>query len=166
MTQFAERTVSRHTLLRRERLLPIPGEVLVAKGQTVSPDTVVAKTEVLPGDPYVIDLRAEFHQPLTAQQVSAAMLKRVGDRVAPGETIAEMSKGLLREKHVVRSPVEGVIEFISRAYGRVLVREDPKSALPVAIVQVAKQLDVLPLLLSGHRPPAVNPVLPDRKSVV
>lgn len=147
MTQFAERTVSRRTLLRRERLLPIPGEVLVSRGQSVSPDTVVAKTEVLPGDPYVIDLKAEFRQPLTTQQVSAAMLKRVGDRVNAGEAIAELSRGIMREKFQVRSPVDGVIEFISRAYGRVLVREDPKSAMPVAIVPVAKHLDVWPSTL-------------------
>jgi hypothetical protein len=116
----------------------------VASGQTVSPDTVVAKTEVLPGDPYVIDLKSEFRQQLTAQQVAEVMLKRIGERVSAGEPIAEMSRGRLRERTQVKSPVDGVIEFISRAYGRVLVREDPKSAMPVAIVPVAKQLDVWP----------------------
>ncbi|MDP2872728.1 MAG: hypothetical protein Q8P31_09345 [Bacillota bacterium] len=144
MIQPVELKIARRTLLRRERMLPIPGELLVSKGQTVTPDTVVAKTEVLPGDPYVIDLKSEFHQTLTAKQVSEAMLKRVGDRVAAGEPIAEIARGMLRERHQVRSPVDGIVEFISRAYGRVLIREDPKSAMPVANVAVAKQLDIWP----------------------
>lgn len=147
MIHPVEGRIVRRTLLRRERMLPIPGEVLVSKGQAVSPDTIVAKTEVLPGDPYVIDLNSELRLQLTAQQVSQAMLKRVGERVKAGEPVAELARGRLQERHQVRSPVDGVIEFISRAYGRVLIREDPKSALPVAIVAVAKQLDVWPSTL-------------------
>jgi len=144
MTQASELAVLRKTVMRRERVLPLPGEVLVKPGQDVRPDTVVAKTEVLPGDPYVVDLRSELKHPLTPSQVQQVMTKWVGDRVKGGEVIAEMPRGVFREVTQVRAPVDGVIEFVSRSYARVLIREDPKSALPVVIVPVAKQLDIWP----------------------
>lgn len=143
MTTIDMRAVQR-AVLRRERLLPIPGEVLVKPGDEVRPDTIIAKTEVLPGDPYVIDLRSELRQKLTAAEVGKAMLKRVGERVKANEVIAQISKGIFSEVVTVKSPVDGVIEFVSRAYGRVLIREDPRSALPVSVVPVARQLDVWP----------------------
>lgn len=136
--------VRERVLIRRERYLPLPGEVLVKRGQEVSPDTLVAKSEVLPGEPYVVDLNADFHKRLTPEEVDRAALKRVGDRVTIHEVIARMVKGAFADVLVVKSPVNGTVEFISRAYGRVLIREDPRSALPMAIIPVAKQLQVWP----------------------
>lgn len=144
MTHASELVVSPKTVIRRRRLLPVPGEVLVKAGQDVSPDEVVAKTEILPGDPYVVDLQAEFKRQLAPRQVREVMTKWVGDRVRGGEVIAELSQGVFREVAQVRSPVDGIIEFVSRSYARVLIRQDPKSAQPVIIVPVAKQLDVWP----------------------
>lgn len=145
MSRQAENKVMRRTTISRERVLPMPGDVLVRRGELVSPQTVIAKTEVLPGDPYVIDIRHEFRMPnMTAKDVNAAMVKRVGDRVRAGEALARITRGLLGEIIEVKSPVDGVVEFISRTYGRVLLREDPQSASPVVMVPVARQLDVWP----------------------
>jgi glycine cleavage system H lipoate-binding protein len=144
MTQQASGNVLRRTVVRRERTLPIPGEVLVRVGQRVSPDTIVAKTEVLPGDPYVVDLIQGFRRRMTAQEVGEAMVKRVGERVKAGEPLARITRGIFGEVTEVKAPVDGMVEFISRAYGRVLLREDPKLASPIAVVNVARQLDVWP----------------------
>lgn len=144
MTHFASGLVVRRMVVRRERVLPIAGEVMVRPGDRVSPDTVIAKTEVLPGDPYVVDLVQGFRRRMTPDEVSRAMVKRVGDRVRAGETLARSTRGLFGEVTEIKAPVEGVVEFISRAYGRVLLREDPKLASPIAVVNVARQLDVWP----------------------
>jgi len=135
------------TKMRRERLLPVPGDVLVKKGERVQPGTILARAEVLPGDPYVIDLQSELRRILTPTEVSKAMLKRIGERVKAGEPIAQVTRGRFSEVIQALAPIDGTIEFISRAYARVLLREDPKSAAPVAVVPVAKQLDVWPSTL-------------------
>ena len=41
--------VLKKTLFKKERILPLKGKVLVAKGDTLSPDTIIASTN-LPGN--------------------------------------------------------------------------------------------------------------------
>ncbi len=43
--------VTASTRIRRERKLPLPGDVLVTVGQTVTADTIVARTELRPRSP-------------------------------------------------------------------------------------------------------------------
>lgn len=147
MTQGADGKILSRTKMRRERVLPVPGDVLVKQGERVQPGTIIARAEVLPGDPYVIDLKSALRRTLSASEVSKAMLKRIGERVKTGEPIAQVTLGRLGEIVQAVAPVDGTIEFISRAYARVLLREDPRSATPVAVVPVAKQLDVWPSTL-------------------
>ena len=42
-------------VIRKERKLPTPGEVLVSEGDAVTPDTLIAKAEYVRGNPHVID---------------------------------------------------------------------------------------------------------------
>lgn len=140
-----------HVTIRRERLLPLPGEVLVKEGQDVAADTIVAKTEELPGEPYVIDLRAELKAPkLTPEEVGRAVLKKVGEPVKAQEVVARHSHGFWGEVATCKSPVNGTVEFISRSFARILIREDPRSAQPVAVVPVAKKLDIWPASLKTY----------------
>ena len=44
--------------LRKVRRLSVPGEVLVREGQEVGADTVIAKTDLVPGGPRVVDITA------------------------------------------------------------------------------------------------------------
>lgn len=147
MAMPAESHVLEKTVIRKERLLALPGEVMVGAGQVVTPDTVIAKAEELPGEPYVIDLKAELRTKLTPEDVDRICLKKVGDKVSGGDTLARYTRGLLGEVMVVRCPVNGVVEFISRSSARMLIREDPRSAEPVCIVSVAKELDIWPASL-------------------
>ncbi len=139
------------TIIRRERLLPLPGDVLVTEGQDVAADTIIARTEELPGEPYVIDLRAELKAPkLAAEDVDRAVLKKVGEQVKAQEVIARHSHGFWGEVATCKSPVSGTVEFISRSFARILIREDPRSAQPTAIVAVARKLDVWPSSLKTY----------------
>ncbi len=142
MAMPAETHVLERTTIRKERLLALPGDVLVTPGQRVDPDTVIAKAEELPGEPYVIDLKAELRTSLTPEMVDRTVVVKVGDKVSGGDTLARYTRGFLGEVLVVRCPVNGTVEFISRSSARILIREDPRSAEPVHIVSVAKELDI------------------------
>ena len=134
-------------VIRKERKLPTPGEVLVSEGDAVTPDTLIAKAEYVRGNPHVIDLRSELRQPVDPELVDRVMIKRVGDIVKAREVIARYQKGFWSEVIEVTSPCDGVIEYISRTQGRVVIREDPRSTKPAAIVAAASRLNVRPAFL-------------------
>lgn len=133
--------VNEVTLIRRERRLPFPGEVLVELGQVVEPHTVVARTNLTPGMPYVVEVARELG--VEPREVTRYLLKGPGERVTTGEVIARADMGLRGVKEC-RSPCEGEIESVLAAHGQVLVREDARRAAPVVWVDVARRLDVPP----------------------
>ena len=51
--------VTERAVLRRERRLPLKGDVLVARGDRVDADTVVARTE-LPGNVQTVNVAAQL----------------------------------------------------------------------------------------------------------
>lgn len=106
------------TSLRRARLLPTGGRVLVRAGQKVSAIDPVAESE-LSGEHILIDVRQAlgFTRPAQAEK---AIERKVGEKLQPGDVIA--SAGSVFRK-VVRAPSEGTI--LSIAGGQVLI-EGPK----------------------------------------
>ncbi len=142
--------VFERVLVSRRRTIPLPGDVMVKKGDHVQPSDLIARAETVPGDPYVVDLKADLRVNLGPDQVAKVMLKRVGDRVEAKEPIARIQTGVFGDIREAFSPVDGVIEFISHAYARVLVREDAQKAAPVVIVNVARKLDISPRLIRAY----------------
>ncbi len=143
--------IAENVVLSRPRKLALPGEVLVSRYQEVNPETVVARTEMVPGDPWVVDIFSDMNLRLTPQQARRAIVRRVGERVETHDVLAEHRlPGLLGERRTVRSPVAGVIEFISYVYGRVLIREDARRAQPQVVVDLARQLDVWPMTIGMY----------------
>jgi hypothetical protein len=115
-------TVTRTATVRRERRLPIPGQVLAERGARVTADQVVARTE-LPGNVQTVNVANLLGVP--PEDIARSMSKREGDPVAKGEVIA-MNKsffGLFTSK--VTAPVEGSLETISHVTGNVILREPP-----------------------------------------
>jgi hypothetical protein len=113
--------------LRRERLLPGEGEVLVRAGQVVAPDTVVART-ILRGTLSPVNVAASLG--VEPGEVAAALLKRAGEAVRQGELLARTKGvfGLLRAE--CRAPVTGTLASISVATGQVMIEGPP---LPVEV---------------------------------
>ncbi len=111
----------RISLVKKTRLLPLPGETLVEQGQPVEPDTAVAKISLRPGIPWVIPVARLIGMP--DSELSSCMLKKVGDRVKTKEVIARGKAGGLYGAKEYESPTDGVIEDISDKSGRVVIRE-------------------------------------------
>jgi hypothetical protein len=119
--------VAELTVLRKERRLPIQGEVLVKKGDRVVSDTVVARTH-LPGDVQLLNVASKLGLP--PEDLPSVMLKKEGDPVKKGEPIA-MTKGFFGLfKSSVPAPCEGTIEGVSVVTGQVILREPP---MPIQI---------------------------------
>ena len=106
---------------RARRVLPIQGDVLVAKGDTVKPRDVVART-YLPGNVTPINLSNLLSLP--PADVPECMLKSEGDVVEIGDAIAQ-TKGIFgMMKNTYHSKHAGTIETISGVTGQLILRGD------------------------------------------
>ena len=121
--------VSRGCRWRCRRLLPVTGNVLVAVGDSVNAEQVVART-FLPGDAVPVNLAKRLG--VSASELSRRMLRPIGDRVELGETLAR-SKGFFGFFQAeFPSPLAGTIESISKVTGQVILRGAPIAVQVVA----------------------------------
>jgi len=102
------------TTIRRTRLLPIPGEVTVRKGQPVRPTEVVATAQISPRH-YLLNVARGLG--ISDEQTEQHVERFLGNDVHEGDIIA--SRGRIG-KRIVRAPVDGTIVFV--AGGQVLIR--------------------------------------------
>jgi hypothetical protein len=129
--------IKKSLLLRKIRELPIPGRVLVRKGDIIDYDTIVAEMK-LPGEPNIV--KANLLLRVDAKDVGEHMLKKVGDEVREGEVIAKYIALFGLIKRYVTSPINGIIENIG-ASGWVTIRTPPvvvdlKAYIPGKVVEV------------------------------
>ncbi|MDD5560322.1 hypothetical protein [Candidatus Methylomirabilis sp.] len=111
------------TVIRKRRILPIPGQVLVQAGQAVTATTVIAQTE-LPGKVHAVNVVNLLG--IVPQEIRRYMLKREGDAVQAGEPLAENKPFIKWMKVQVPSPITGTIETVSEVTGQVFLREPPR----------------------------------------
>jgi hypothetical protein len=104
------------TVIKRERLLPMRGEVLVSMGARVEPSDVVARASVRE-ELHVVDIGKTLS--VKSEDLDQYLLKAVGDTVEEGEAIAAKGRGLIPLRRVCRSPVAGRIVAIGS--GRVVL---------------------------------------------
>jgi hypothetical protein len=119
--------VTRKTTINKERILPLPGNVIVKKGDKVKSSDIVARTE-LPGN--VVPLNVANLLRVLPEDVPGYMLKKEKEKIQKNELIAETKGFFGLFKSQVKSPVDGSIETISNITGQVLLREKP---IPVQI---------------------------------
>jgi hypothetical protein len=119
--------VTASTVLRRERRLPLKGQVLVSVGDAVSPHDVVARTD-LPGNVQAINLASRLD--VDPGRVPEVLRRPVGTDVRTGELLAE-TRGLFGfARRSVVAPADGFIESVSSVTGQLVLREP---ALPVEV---------------------------------
>ena len=116
-------TVAEHTTVRRQRLLPLPGDVARQVGDAVHARDIVACTE-LPGDVQSVNVVNRLG--INPRQIERFMLKKPGDPVAEGETIAENQPWIKWFKTAIASPVTGTVETVSNVTGQVMLRKPPR----------------------------------------
>ena len=125
--------VSARATVEKVRRLPLKGTVLVAEGDVVQPDTVVART-FLPGLMHTVRLAER----LGVDPADAPGLLRIqkGDPVAAGDLLAE-TKGVFGKYFRTRivAPVSGHVELISFTTGHVGIREAPQPVERTAYIR-------------------------------
>ncbi|MBS7620365.1 hypothetical protein KEJ21_06965, partial [Candidatus Bathyarchaeota archaeon] len=138
--------VKRSIKVLKTRTLPIPGEVVVEKGNSVEYDTIVARATA-PGNPTII--KASDLLNILPENLPPFILKKEGEQVKKGEIIAKYTPfwGLI--KRFVYSPVDGIIESISDETGQIIVREPP-----------------IPVEINAYIPGNVVEVLPSRGVII
>jgi hypothetical protein len=119
--------VTERAVVRKERRLPLKGDVLVARGDTVSARTVVART-LLPGNIQTVNLASSLG--IEPNEVAGKLLHPIGTAVEAGAPIAETRAlfGLMKSK--ATAPAAGTIESVSDITGQLILREPP---IPVEI---------------------------------
>ena len=83
-------TIANNILVRRERRLPLPGEVVVRAGQRVEPADVVAQS-TLTSEPQRVDIAGDLDMSPTA--TSRRLLVSVGAHIEQGGTIGTAGGG-------------------------------------------------------------------------
>jgi hypothetical protein len=130
--------------IRRERLLPVRGEVLVRVGEWVEAMDVVARAE-LPSQRRVVDVASSLRVP--ADRAEQSLRKGLGDRVEFNEILATHKGPLGLFRQSCRAPDGGTIAAVQG--GMILLETEPK-----------------PLELRAHLRGQVVNVMPDRGVVI
>ena len=116
-------TVTEQAVVRRRRILSLPGSVLVTSGETVRANQAVARAE-LPGKVYPLNLANQLS--VAPDEIHDYLIKKVGDSVQKDEILAENKPLMKWFKTEILSPITGVVESISHVTGQVLLREPPR----------------------------------------
>ena len=104
------------TRIRRHRLLPLTGRVLVRKGQNVSPVDVIAEAQLEPRH-RLLDIARGLG--VSISEADQHVQREAGEKVLEGDVLAgPVGWG----KRVVRAPCNGKINLTGR--GKMLIEED------------------------------------------
>jgi len=113
-------TVTKSIVLKKDRILPLKGDVLVKKGDKVTAEDVVAET-LLPGK--VVPFKLSNKLGVPADSLDQYLKLKPGDFIKKGELIAETKGFFGLFKTSVKAPIDGEIESISKITGQMLLRE-------------------------------------------
>jgi len=129
------------TTIRRERLLPMPGRVVVRRGQKLNPGDAIAEAHLAPEH---ILLDVERGLGLRASEIDEYVQREAGELVSEGDIISG-PVGMARR--VVRAPHSG----------RVILIRDGKVLL---------EIDSPPFVLRAGLPGVVSALIPDRGAII
>jgi len=137
--------VSEYELVKKHRILPIKGEVLAEVGQSVLPDTVVARA-FIPGKVKAENIAGLLS--IEPSEVKTYMKKKVGETFSKDDILAE-SKGFFGLfRTAIKAPFDGAVEGISNITGQVIFRAEPaplevKAYIPGIVKEVYPKEGVL-----------------------
>jgi len=120
------------------RIASFPGEILVKKGEQVSPETPILRANYRQGKLCVVRIAQTLNVP--PANMKKHLLKKEGDHVNWSETIAKrISLAGIKQ---IDSPVDGVIKKIDTVLGVMIIREIlERPDVPVVIDLTEKSQD-------------------------
>jgi transcription antitermination factor NusG len=119
--------VTEELLVKKRRILPLKGDVVVKVGDEVNPDEVVARTH-LPGN--VVPLNVANKLGLPPEDLELVMVKKEGDEIKEGEPLAVKKSFIKWFSSTCEATINGKVESISHVTGQVLQRGEP---IPVEV---------------------------------
>lgn len=124
--------VVERTIIRKERRLPLKGELLVSVGEKVTPDSFVAKAH-LPGQVELVNVANVLG--IDPKEIVHTLQKKEGEKIQAGEVLAKTSGlfGLFKSECV--APLSGTIEAVSEATGKATLRKDPTPVFLAAFIE-------------------------------
>jgi len=132
--------VTGNQIVKKHRILPLKGDVVVKVGDNVEPDDVVAETH-LPGN--VVPMNVANILGIPPEDLTLVMIKKEGESIKEGEQIALKKSFIKWFNKDSKSPIEGSIESISHITGQVLLRGLPVPVQVKAYIS-GKILEVIP----------------------
>jgi hypothetical protein len=120
--------VSEKAVIRKERKLPLWGDVLVNKGDRVKAEDVVARA-LLPGPVHPKNLAGELG--ISPSELKNALIAKKGESIKKGQVIARARVFFGLFKVEATSPIDGYLEDFSEITGQVILRENP---IPVEVL--------------------------------
>ena len=120
--------VSEKAVIRKERKLPLWGDVLVNKGDRVKAEDVVARA-LLPGPVHPKNLAGELG--ISPSELKNALIVKKGESIKKGQVIARARVFFGLFKVEATSPIDGYLEDFSEITGQVILRENP---IPVEVL--------------------------------
>lgn len=134
--------ISARVGIKRTRLLPMRGEVLVEAGREVEMDEIVARA-LLPGALHMVNAAGSLG--VRPAELPGAALVNQGDTVSAGQVLAEVKAFFGFITNRVISPIDGTIESISKLTGQIILRAAPR-----------------PLEVAAYLPGVVTEVIPGK----
>ena len=119
--------VLHYSNVKKDRRLPIKGQVNKKKGDLVNANDVVAKTD-LPGNVSMVKVANLLN--IAPSDINDILMAKEGDSVNKGDLIAQTDGLFGLFKSDVRAPVSGTIESVSDVTGQIVMREAP---IPVEV---------------------------------
>ena len=132
--------VTEHLFVKKRRILPLKGEVVVKVGDQVNPDDVVAHTD-LPGNVEPLNVANKLGVP--PEDLDMVMIKKEGDTIKAGEPLAIKKSFIKWFSSDCNATIDGTLESISMITGQVLQRGEP---IPVEVKAYVRGevIEVLP----------------------
>lgn len=119
--------VADHTVVRKERRLPLSGETFVQAGDSVTADTIVAKTD-LPGNVKMLNIANIMGLP--PGDIPELLFVEEDEEIKENQILGQTNGFFGLFKNTVRSPIVGKFESFNKITGQAVLREPP---IPVAI---------------------------------
>ena len=131
-------------LVRKRRVLPIPGETLVKKGDKVDPKTIIARANLL-GTFTTVDVQSDLGilQGEIKKAIKEWFKVKVGDVVKKGDVLASRKYFFGRRVKESIAPASGTIDYIGNVTGKLHIRAPPVPVEVTAYIP-GEVVEVLP----------------------